>query len=154
MVLFYLSLEGTTKNFLKVLIPVLFLVLLAACAAQPSEPTPTVTPQLPEQAEIIAAYLKALSEKRTEEALSYLADEVRLDLGGICFSGKYARAIIKDWLESPGQFERIGENYRVDGDIVHLDYKEFSSDGSLVEERSMSYSVSDGLIQWQTPCQP
>ena len=76
------------KNFLKILIPLLFLVLLAACAAQAPEPTPTVTPQLSEQAEIIAAYFKAISEKQTEEALSYLAEDVRLDYSGICFSGK------------------------------------------------------------------
>ena len=76
------------KNFLKVLIPLLFLVLLAACAAQPSEPTPTVTPQLPEQAEIIAAYFKAISEKRAEDALSYLSEDVRLYLGGICPGGE------------------------------------------------------------------
>ena len=142
------------KNFLKVLIPLLFLVLLAACAAQLSEPIPTETPQLPEKAEIIAAYFKAISEKRAEDALSYLAEDVRLLFGGeVCLSGKYARVAKKESIESWGQRELIGENYRVDGDIVHLDYKE-SIDGNIFEEGSTSYSVSDGLIQWQGDCQP
>jgi len=142
------------KNFLKVLIPPLFLVFLAACAAQPPEPTPTETPQLPATAEIVAAYFKAISEKRTEDALSYLAEDVRLLFGGeVCLSGKYARVGKKDSIEQWGQRELIGENYRVDGDIVHLDYKE-SSDGIIFEEGSTSYSVSDGLIQWQGGCQP
>ena len=50
--------------------------------------------------------------------------------------------------------EWIGENYRVDGDKVHLDYKIFSTDGSLFEEGSATYGVSDGLIQWDGDCGP
>ena len=144
------------KNFLKVLIPLLFLVLLAACAAQLSEPTPTETPQLPEKAEIVAAFFRAISELQAEQALSYLAEDVRLETGGICFSGKTARVGLKDGLTVVGHVKRelIGENYRVDGDLVHLDYKEFSTDGSLFEEGSKTYSVSDGLIQWEAPCEP
>lgn len=143
------------KNFLKVLIPLFILFLLAACAAQLSEPTPTVTPQLPEKAEIVAAFFRASCENRTEEALSYLAEDVRLlSWGELCFSGKYARAVRKNMIETSLQHECIGENYRVDGDMVHFDYKKFSSDGNLVEQGSTSYSVSDGLIQWQAPCQP
>ena len=59
----------------------------------------------------------------------------------------------KNSIEEWGQREIIGENYRVDGDIVYLDYKEIS-DGILFEEGSTSYYVSDGLIQWQGECQP
>ena len=144
------------KNFLKVLIPLFFLVLLAACAAQLSEPTPTETPQLPEKAEIIAAFFRATSELQKEEALSYLAEDVRLHQGGMCFSGKTARVNhTYDWEKSKNyKNEWIGENYRVDGDLVHLDFKEFSHDGILVEEGSKTYSVSDGLIQWEAPCEP
>jgi len=145
------------KNFLKVLIPLLFLVLLAACAAQLSEPIPTETPQLPEKAEIIAAFFRATSELQKEEALSYLAEDVRLDTGGICFSGKTAgvnHTFGWEKLVNPRR-EWIGENYRVDGDLVHLDYKIISTtDGSLIEEGSKTYSVSDGLIQWEDDCQP
>jgi len=122
------------KNFLKVLIPLLFLVLLAACAAQLSEPIPTETPQLPEQAEIIAAFFKAISELNEEEALSYLAEDVRLDAGDFCFSGKYARVTFADGNLRGQKKEWIGENYRVDGDIVHLDYKIMSVDGSSISE--------------------
>ena len=144
------------KNFLKVLIPLLFLVLLAACAAQLSGPTPTETPQLPEKAEVVAAFFKATSEIQKEEALSYLAEDVRLEQNGICFSGKTVGVNhTYNWenLRTPRE-EWIGENYRVDGDLVHLDYKIFSHDGILVEEGSKTYSVSDGLIQWEAPCEP
>ena len=70
------------------------------------------------------------------------------------FSGKYARGMIKDSIETSPQHECIGENYRVDGDIVHVDLKIFSSDGSLAEEGSATYGVSDGLIQWNGDCGP
>jgi len=147
------------KNFLKALIPLLILLLLAACAAQLAEPIPTETPQLPEKAAIVAAFFRAISELQAEEALSYLAEDVRLRFGGvdgICFSGNTARVGLKDGLTAVDHIQRelIGENYRVDGDLVHLDYKEFSVDGSLFEQGSKTYSVSDGLIQWEAPCEP
>ena len=142
------------KNFLKVLIPLLILVLLAACVAQLSEPTPTVTPQLPEKAEIVAAFFKAISEHQKEEALSYLAEDVRLDYGDICFSGKTARVAFADENLKGLKKEWIGENYRVDGDIVHVDLKIIDPDGSTYEGGSLVYSVSDGLIQWDGDCGP
>jgi hypothetical protein len=159
------------KNFLKVIMPVLFLVLLAASATPTPEPTPTevpppthtplptplptVNPEWPEQANVVAEFFKAWSEKRADDALSYLAEDVRLDLGGICFSEKYARAILGDAIEDP-MFKSvmIVENYQIDGDMVHVDFKEYSSSGELTDEGSKSYFVSDGLIQWQAPCQP
>jgi hypothetical protein len=150
----YLILEGTVNNFLKVLIPLLFLVLLAACAAQLSEPTPTETPQLPEKAEIVAAFFRAVRENQEEEALSYLAEDVRLPYGDFCLSGKYARVAFADGNLRGSKREWIGENYRVDGDIVHVDYKTISSDGIIGEEGSLAYSVSDGLIQWEGNCGP
>ena len=144
------------KHFLKVLIPLLLLFMLAACTAQISEPTPTATPPLPAKAEVVAAFFRATSERQKEEALSYLAEDVRLNQNGICFSGKTARVNhTYDWGKSEYQkTEWTGENYRVDGDLVHLDFKEFSHDGILIAEGSKTYSVSDGLIQWEAPCEP
>ncbi len=142
------------KNFLKVLIPILFLIMLAACAAQQSEPIPTETPQLPEKAEIVAAFFRAISELDEEKALSYLAEDVRLDYGDFCFSGKTARVAFADGNLRGLKKEWIGENYRVDGDIVHVDLKIINPDGSKYEGGSLAYSVSDGLIQWDGDCGP
>ncbi len=135
------------KLFLKVLIPLLLLVFLAACTALPADPTPTeippptdtplptatplptVNPEWPEQAIVVAEFFKASSEKRAEDALSYLAEDVRLNWGGdICYSGKYARIPLKNAILDPAN-KRVAiiDNYRIDGDRVYVDIKEIVS---------------------------
>jgi hypothetical protein len=161
------------KNCLKVLIPLLLLVLLAACAAQIAKPTPTdaprptrtprptatplptVDPEWPEQAIIVAEFYKAWSEDRADDALSYLADDVRLEIGRKCFSAEYARALLKNMIEDPIlKSVYIVKNYQIDGDIVNVYIKEFNTSGNFIDVASEDYVVIDGLIQWQEPCQP
>ena len=159
------------KTILKVLISVFLLVFLAACAAQPPEPTPTevppptdtplptetplptVNPEWPEEAKIIAEFFKASSEKRADDALSYLAEDVRLNFGGeTCFSGKYAKVPLKNAILDPGNKIAIIENYRIDGNRVYVDINEFGLGGIIRE--TTNYVVIDGLIQWQEDCEP
>ena len=160
------------KNFLKVLIPLLFLILLAACAAQPAGPTPTevppptdtplptetpmptVNPEWPEEAKIIAEFFKASSEKRADDALSYLAEDVRLNWGGeTCYTGKYATVPLKNAILDPGNKIAIIDNYRLDGNRVYVDIKEIAYDGGIMRDTT-NYVVIDGLIQWQEDCEP
>jgi hypothetical protein len=147
------------KITFKVLFAVIFLLSLASCASQPAEPTPTEvppptdTPLPPDPIEIVEEFLKAASEDRTEDAFSFLAEDVGLILDQ-CRYGDDARAILKEWIEDPVyHMSWVGNNYVLKENQIYLDIQIISNDGVLYDEPT-SFGVEDGLIQWHQNCRP